>query len=259
MPDPMPDPIRDRQPGPDARDEDGRDRLLHSLFKPTRRQIIVGLLLALLGFGGVTQVRANEVDDDYSGRSEQDLIDVLDGLAGARQRAEAERADLEAVRDRLSSTTNRRQAAIEQATNELNTLSILAGLVPVTGSGIRITIAEETGQVELSSMLDVMQELRTVGAEAIQFNGQVRVVAQTSFEDVAGGFLVDGVLMSPPYVIDVIGEPTVLEGAMEFIDGPKWQVEEDGGTLVVDQLRSLDIEAVRRPVEPEYAEPDPGQ
>ena len=255
----MPDPTRDPQPEPDAPVADGRDRLLHSLFKPTRRQIIVGLLLALLGFGGVTQVRANDVDDDYSGRSEQDLIDVLDGLAGARQRAEAERAELEATRDRLSSTTSRRQAAIQQATDEVNRLGILAGLVPVTGSGIRITITEETGQVSLSSMLDVMQELRTVGAEAIQFNGQVRVVAQTSFEDVAGGFLVDGELVSSPYVIDVIGEPTVLEGAMEFIDGPKWQVEDDGGTLVVDQLRSLDIETVRRPVQPEYAEPDRGQ
>jgi uncharacterized protein YlxW (UPF0749 family) len=184
---------------------------------------------------------------------------VLDGLAGARQRAEAERAELEAARERLSSTTSRTQAAIQQITNEVDTLGILAGLVPVTGSGIRITITEVTGQVTLTSMLDVVQELRTVGAEAIQFNGQVRVVAQTSFEDVAGGFLVDDELMSSPYVIDVIGEPTVLEGAMEFIDGPKWKVEEDGGTLVVDQLSSLDIETVRRPVQPEYAEPDLGQ
>jgi uncharacterized protein YlxW (UPF0749 family) len=240
-------------------DQDGRDRLFHSLFKPTRRQIIVGLLLALLGFAGVTQVRANEVDDDYSGAREQDLIDVLDGLAGARQRAEAELADLQEVRDGLESETSGTQAAIAQLTDEVDTLSILAGLVPVTGSGIRITITEETGQVKLSSMLDVLQELRTVGAEAIQFNGQVRVVAQTSFEDAAGGFLVDGELMESPYVIDVIGEPNVLEGAMEFIDGPKWKIEGDGGTLVVDELSSLDIEAVRRPVQPEYAEPDPGQ
>jgi uncharacterized protein YlxW (UPF0749 family) len=171
----------------------------------------------------------------------------------------AERDELQETRDDLSSTTNRRQAAIQQASDEVDTLSILAGLVPVTGSGIRITITEETGQVRLDSMLDVIQELRTVGAEAIQFNGQVRVIAQTSFEDVAGGFLVDGELMSAPYVIDVIGEPTVLEGAMEFIDGPKSQVEKDGGTLVVDQLSSLDIETVRRPVQPEYAEPDLGQ
>lgn len=239
--------------------DQGRDRLFRSLFRPTRRQITVGLLLALLGFAGVTQVRATEVDDDYAGLREQDLIDVLDGLAGARQRAETERTQLEQTRADLSSTTSRREAAIEQATTEAETLSILAGLVPVTGSGIRITITEVTGSIELSTLLDIIQELRTVGAEAIQINAAVRVVAQTSFEDATGGFLVDGELMSPPYVIDVIGEPNVLEGAMTFIQGPRRQVEENGGIMAVDPLTSLDIEAVRRPVQPEYAEPDLGQ
>ncbi len=253
MPEPTPD-----QVGPDRLKEGqgGRDRLFKSLFKPTRRQIIVGLLLALVGFAGVTQVRANEIDDDYAGLREQDLIDVLNGLAGAQQRAEAERDRLEEARADLSSVTSRRQAAIEQAATEADTLSILAGLVPVTGSGIRITITEVDDQIKLSSMLDVIQELRTVGAEAIQINAAVRVVAQTSFEDVSGGFLVDGELMSPPYIIDVIGEPNVMSSAISFALGPKSQIEDDGGTLEVDEQSSLDIEAVRRPVQPEYAEPD---
>jgi uncharacterized protein YlxW (UPF0749 family) len=217
------------------------------------------VLLALVGFAGVTQVRANEVDDSYASLREQDLIDVLDGLAGARQRAEAERARLEEIHAELSSTTSRTQAAIEQATTEADTLSILAGLVPVTGPGVRVTIEEVDGQISLSSMLDVIQELRTVGAEAIQINGQVRVVAQTSFTDSVGGFLVDGQLLSPPYVIDVIGDPDVLVGAMNFIGGPRRAIEGEGGTIVPDPQTSLDIEAVRRPVQPEYAEPDPGQ
>jgi uncharacterized protein YlxW (UPF0749 family) len=245
----QPDQVKGGQTG-------GRDRLFKSLFKPTRRQITVGLLLALVGFAGVTQVRANEVDNSYSSLREQDLIDVLNGLAGARQRAEAERDRLAEARSDLSSTTSRRQAAIDQAATEADTLSILAGLVPVTGSGIRVTITEVNDQIQLGSMLDVIQELRTVGAEAMQINASVRIVAQTSFEDVAGGFLIDGELISPPYVIDVIGEPNVLSEAMTFIQGPKAQIEQDGGTLEVDQQSSLDIEAVRRPVQPEYAEPD---
>lgn len=237
----------------------GRDRLLRSLFKPTRRQIIVGLLLALVGFAGVTQVRATEVDDDYASLRQQDLIDVLDGFAGARQRAEAEAERLREIRDGLSSTTNRTQTTIEQRTEEVETLNILAGLVPVTGSGIRITIEEVSGQVKLSSLLDVVQELRTVGAEAIQINGEVRVVAQTAFEDATGGFLVDGELVSPPYVIDVIGEPNVLKQSMTFLGGPESQVEDEGGTLVVEQQPSIDIESVREVEQPEYAEPDLGQ
>jgi uncharacterized protein YlxW (UPF0749 family) len=250
MPEPLPDDV------PPEKVEGGRDRLFKSLFKPTRRQLTVGLLLALVGFAGVTQVRASDVDDSYASLREQDLIDVLDGLAGARQRAEAERDRLEEARADLSSTTSRRQAAIEQAATEADTLSILAGLVPVTGSGIRVTINEVDDQIQLGSMLDVIQELRTVGAEAIQINAAVRVVAQTSFEDVAGGFLVDGELISPPYVIDVIGEPNVMSSAISFPLGPKAQVERDGGTLEVDEQSSLDIESVRRPVQPEYAEPD---
>ena len=58
--------------------------------------------------------------------------------------------------------------------------------------GVRITITEQTGPVDIDSVLDTVEELRSAGAEAMQFNGQVRVVAQTSLEDEVGGFSVDG-------------------------------------------------------------------
>ena len=76
---------------------------------------MVGVLLAVVGFAVVTQVRANEVDDTYAGYRQQDLIDVLNGLAGTTQRAEAEIARLESTRDDLQSRHQRRQAALEQA------------------------------------------------------------------------------------------------------------------------------------------------
>ena len=62
----------------------------------------------VVGFAAVTQVRANEVDDTYAGLREQDLIDVLNGLAGTTQRAEAEIARLESTRDDLLSSTDAR-------------------------------------------------------------------------------------------------------------------------------------------------------
>ena len=93
-------------------------------------------------------------------------------------------------------------------------------------------------------MLDTVEELRTVGAEAIQINGKVRVVAQSSFQPVAGGFSIDGQVVQAPYVIDVIGDPDVLSGAMSFALGPKQQLDDDGADVQVDQLSSIDIEAV---------------
>jgi uncharacterized protein YlxW (UPF0749 family) len=233
----------------------GRGRLLHALWHPSRRQVVVAVLLALVGFAGVTQVRSNQVDDTYSGLREQDLIDILNGLAGTTQRAEAEITRLERARDELRSSTSRREAALTQAQSEANSLSILAGLVPVTGPGIRVTIKEVTGSVKLGAILDTIQELRTIGAEAIQINGQVRIVAQTAFEETEGGLVIDGTFVEPPYVLDVIGEPTVLTGAVEFPLGPKQQVERDGGEMETEELPSLDIVAVVDPARPEFAEP----
>jgi uncharacterized protein YlxW (UPF0749 family) len=236
-----------------------RQRVRSALLKPSRSQVVVSVLLALLGFAAVTQVRVNQTDDSYAGLREQDLIDVLTALAGTRQRAEEEIDSLEQVRDELQSDTTRRRAALEQAQEELDELSVLAGTVPVTGPGIRVTISEEEGTVELASLLDTVQELRTADAEAIQVNGEVRVVAQTAFAPAEGGFLVDGRLVEAPYVIDVIGEPNVLAQAMEFALGPTAQLEEDGADVDVEQLPSLDIEAVVQPRDPEHANPAPGQ
>lgn len=250
--------INEPQQDPDTRPE-GRERLSRALRRPARNQVVVGLLLAIVGFAGVTQVRTNEVDDSYSGLREQDLIDVLNGLAGTSQRAEAEIARLEQARAELRSDTSRRDAALEQAQTEADNLDVLAGLVPVTGPGIRLTISQVDGTVELGSLLDTVQELRTVGAEAMQVNGQVRIVAQSAFEDVEGGFDIDGTLVEPPYVVDVIGEPSVLEGALTFALGPRQQLEGDGARVEITPLPSLDIESVRTPVQPEYAEPELGQ
>ena len=51
--------------------------------------------------------------------------------------------------------------------------------MPVTGPGVRITIKEVAGQVRVEPFIDMVQALRSAGAEAIQINGEVRVVAST--------------------------------------------------------------------------------
>ena len=237
----------------------GRERLFDALLRPTRAQIIVAALLAVVGFAGVTQMQANDVDDTYAGYREQDLIDVLNGLAGTSQRAQAEITRLERARAELQSSTSAREAALEQARTRADTLDILAGTVPVTGPGIRITITEAEGDVDIDSLLDTIQELRGAGAEAMQFNGQVRVVAETSFEDGIGGIYVDGTLLEPPYVLDVIGNPTSLAGGLTFALGPIVQLQEDGAEVDVVELQSLDIESVRPAPRPAFAEPDTAQ
>src|SRR6478735_7008848 len=230
---PTPDPPQGPTPADDQ--PTGRARLRRALLRPSRGQLIVALLLALVGYAAVTQVRFTNVDDTYASLPE---------LARLRR-----------TRDDLRSDTGAREVALAQAEQQADALSIMAGLVPVTGPGIRITITEAEGPVDVDSMVDMVQELRTAGAEAIQFNDQVRVVAQTSFEDAVGGISVDGQVIRSPYVVDVIGAPDTLEGAVNFPKGPRDQFEDQGATVQVDQRVRVDIESVVEPRRLEYADP----
>lgn len=252
MPDPQPDSLRADTPDSGG---SGRQRLLDAVRKPSRAQVVVAVLLAVLGFAGVTQVRSNDRDNTYSGQREQDLIDRLNALAGTSQRSQNEINRLEATRSDLQDSSNSRQAALEQAQKDSATLSILAGLVKAAGPGLRVTIDDPEGSVDVDTILDTIEELRTAGAESIEFNDQVRVIAQTSFDSGVGGMLIDGTLIEAPYVIDVIGDPHALETGLTFFLGPQDDIEDEGGTLTMEESDDIRIDTVRPPVRPNFAHP----
>lgn len=238
----------------------GRLRLRQVFVKPGRSQIVVGALLAALGFAAVTQVRSTQLDDTYQGLREEELIEIFNGVAGTSDRTRKEIARLEQDRRDLQVDTSARQAAIEQAEKRLETLNMLAGLVPVTGPGLRITITEEAGRISIDSLLDAVQELRTAGAEAIEFNGTVRLVASSSFADVNGVITLDGQELRSPYVIEVIGEPHTLHTGLIFRSGPIATLREDESADVsIEELDSVDIESVRSLPRAEFATPAEGQ
>lgn len=240
--------------------ETGRDRVRRALLaRPSRGQALVGVLLAAVGFAAMTQVQSTERDDDFAGLRQADLIRLFEGLGAATERAESEIDELTETRDDLRTSTASRQAALEVARQEAATLAILAGTVPTTGPGIRITITDERGDVDAGTLLDTIQELRAAGAEAMEFNDRVRVVAQTSIEQTPAGIELDGQLIEAPYVIDVIGEPSTLASILDFPQGPRDSVEDQGGTVTYEEPEAVLIESTVEPVEPRFAQPRDGQ
>ena len=206
------------------------------------------------------QVRDTAANDTYAGLRESDLIQVLNGLTGTAERARREVDRLETRRDDLQDENSARAAALDEAEQRVRTLNIIAGLVPVTGPGLRVTITETTGRVSVGSLLDTVQELRTAGAEAMEFNDEIRLGADSSFEDAVGGIELDDQLLEPPYVLDVIGDPHILRTALTFSSGPLETLEDDGATVEVEELETRrDRRACASPRRPEYAELDAGQ
>jgi len=223
----------------------GRRRLLDAISHPRRTQIVAALLLALVGFAGVIQVRTTVDDSTYAGYEEQELIDALSALTGAAQRAQDQLDDLNSTKSRLESNTTQRRTALEQAREQTRNLNILAGRVPVKGPGVEITITEQNDLVAPSDFLELLEELRTNGAEAIEVN-DVRLVAQSYVAAGSNGLIADGVELESPYVVRAIGEPAGLESAVTFYGGPRSHLEEDdAATVDVRQVTELQIKSVR--------------
>jgi uncharacterized protein YlxW (UPF0749 family) len=247
----------DAQARPSSKPDDpGLQRLREALFRPSRAQVVVGVLLAALGFAAITQVRTNTTDNSYAGYREQDLVDVLSALAGTSQRAQSDIDALETTRRRLEADRQAQSAALAAAQQQEEELSILAGAVPVTGPGIRVTVTEGRQHVDVDSVLDTIEELRSAGAEAMQVNGKVRLVAQSSVQATPSGLQIDGVDVRSPYVFDVIGDPHTLQGALSLIDGPISEFEDSGATVDVQEEKALDITAIHKPTSSQFAQPN---
>ncbi|MFG1908309.1 DUF881 domain-containing protein [Kribbella sp. NPDC048928] len=272
-PDPKPDVKPD--PGPDSALDPGQPevptpmpkkrtpnlalRRLKAGFKPSRGQAIVAVVLALVGGVAVVQVRVNRADDGYQNARREDLIAILDGLGQNTRRLESEIADLEERKNSLSSSADKAQTAREQAEAQIRTLGILAGTMPAVGPGVRITLNDPQGKMTSSNLLDAIEELRDAGAEAVQINGEVRVVASTDFVDDAPGIRVDGKKLVSPYTIEAIGESHNLAEAANFPGGLVSEVTgpQVGGTAEVNELESVSVTALHAPEEHRYAHPAP--
>lgn len=234
-----------------------RRRLANSLLHPGRGQIIAAAILCVVGMGGVMQIKSNRADDTYTNARREDLIQLLDGLGSESRRLEGEITELERTRTSLQSGADTQRVAQLEAQKRVEELSILAGTAPAEGSGIRLRIADPNQRVDDNIVLDAVEEMRDAGAEVIEVNNTVRVVASTWFAMNDDGVVIDGKPVSTPITIEMIGDPHSLEEAARFrggivseITGPRI-----GGQVQVEQLSRVVIESLHTPRENQYAQP----
>jgi uncharacterized protein YlxW (UPF0749 family) len=243
--------------GIDATTASGRARLRRALApRATSRQAVIGVLFVVLGFAAVSAARGTTTSGLLLTAREDEIVRVLDDLTERQTRLEIEQRALEATRDRLLSGSEEQRLAVARA--RADALAILAGTVPATGPGIRMTITDRDGVIDYTILLDTVQELRDAGAEALQI-GEVRVVASTWFDDAPDGIglVVSGTRIAPPYTILAVGEPATLATALDIPGGVADTVRTAGGRIVVTQEESVLVSALQPPSTPQYARPAP--
>lgn len=230
--------------------------------KRTRSQLVFGVLAVLLclvlGVAIATQVRQTETGDSLESARPADLLVLLDSLQQREAALNTEVAELQRTLASLQASGSSDQAAIDNARARLAALSILIGTVGATGPGVMVTIDDPASGVAPETMLDVINELRAAGAEAMEIRAAdkaVRVGVDTWVVGTPGALAVDGQVLAPPYSVLAIGDPPTLAAAMNIPGGAVDSVERVGGSMTIQQSERVDVTALRQPKPRQYAQP----
>lgn len=215
---------------------------------------VIGVLTLLLGFAIAVQVHAHSSGDNLASLREDDLIGILDNQNARVAKLNQQITQLEENLRQLQDSGDRSAAARAQAAEQSRALGILLGTLPATGPGVVVTVTDPARKLTGEDLLDVVEELRGAGAEAIQF-GSVRVSTSTSFEGDGGSVDVDGTALAPPYRVLAIGDAKKLDTALNIPGGVASAVRTAGGELSVSDRNRVSITVTRAVPRPKYAKP----
>lgn len=150
---------------------------------------------------------------------------------------------------------------------EVARLKMAAGLVPLQGRGVRITLSDSEKKlkeyedpvfyiVHYDQLELLVNELRAAGAEAIAVNGH-RIVSTSGFSCAGTTILIDTKRLAPPYTIEAIGDPVNLKNALMMLGGfVEQQILSFNLKFIIETVDDLRIPAYRGSISFENAQPD---
>ncbi|WP_051330788.1 DUF881 domain-containing protein [Aneurinibacillus terranovensis] len=123
---------------------------------------------------------------------------------------------------------SQRQLMSNSLINALQTLRTKAGLIPVTGQGVIITLQDSSNARNLNNIVagiihdadlrSLLNQLDVSGAEGIAINDQ-RLVATSAPRCVGPTIIVNQTKLGPPFVIRVIGNKNILSKDLQAPGG----------------------------------------
>lgn len=199
---------------------------------------LVALSVGVVGFLVAAQLgTTRRGTENLAAESESDLTRIFSSLNEESAALRDEISQLRLELAALQSSAERDQLARDAAERQLSDLQILAGVVPARGPGVAVRIADPNGQFGFQLLLDLVQELRDAGAEAIAVNGR-RVGGSTAFSTVGKAVAVDGQEVAEPYEVLAIGDPATLEVGLKIPGGAVDTLDALEGTKISVERRS---------------------
>jgi uncharacterized protein YlxW (UPF0749 family) len=187
-------------------------------------RLLVAVVCVLAGVLLVTSAISSHGTELRAGRY-GDLDSLVNQEANDVAGLRAQAADLNDQVNRL--TTALGTHAARRAQRRANALAGPAGLEPVSGAGVTISLDDAPEDVQKSADIDVsklvvhQQDIQAVanalwagGARAITIQGQ-RLVSTTGIKCVGNTVVLHDVPYAPPYVLSAVGSPQALVASVD--------------------------------------------
>lgn len=217
--------------------------------------LILGIMLAVQ-FKTTESYQANLVPERVE--------DLTQQVSTVSQERDALIEEVLSLREKLK---NARQTdpAMADLEADIQKANLSAGLVPVEGPGVIITVTDSVSELQSgenpnisivhdSDLLMLVNELKASGAEAISINGE-RITARSEIRCAGTLILVNWNKIGPPFIIKAVGNPDTLESGMLIKGGYMGSLEILGIQASIEKAEKLNIPAYSGSMNFTYAVP----
>ncbi len=218
-----------------------------------RNQLTIAAVAFVLGLLVVIQLRAQAGGAGLAALDTQDLTVFVASVNQRNDQLRREIATLERELATLTSNQDRGDASVDEIRADLRRVRAYAGLDPVTGPGVTITV---TGPIDGPGLEDLVNELRDAGAEAMA-SGGVRLVPGVVAVGAPGAASLDGADLGDTFTLDAIGASEQLTGSLTRSGGVIAQLAatQPDVVITVTPMERLELPATERTLVPVHAHP----
>jgi uncharacterized protein YlxW (UPF0749 family) len=218
-----------------------------------RSQLTVAAVALLLGVLVVVQLRGQQQASALAGLSAQELTVLVANLDAHNEQLRKEVGALDAQLGEITAAQSRGDTSVDGIRRDLARVRAWAGLDPVTGEGVTITVS---GPVAGPGVEDLLNELLTAGAEAVAV-GDVRIVPGSVVAGAPESLSIENTPLGDPFEIRAIGSREGLTGSLTRIGGIVAQLSATypSAVVTVTPVDTVALPATSRALQPAYGTP----
>ncbi len=178
------------------------------------KKIYIVIVAMILGILIVAQVRSfagvnNLFIRDTRSNIFQEIMILKDKNEDLRKEIDALDTTLQQLKDQNS--------ALDTIDEEIEKYKKITGDFSIFGPGIRLTIDAE---LTTPWVIDLVNESLSTGAQSVSINGVRLTNKSVGFDTLPQGqILLNGAILYPPFVFDVIGESSLIVDVLELPGG----------------------------------------